>query len=232
MTIEQKAENFVLTLLNEKLPNQYIYHNISHTKRVVNFIREISEGEKIAKRDIQILELAGWFHDVGYIKGNDDHEINSAQIAHDFLEKEKISSATIEKVKKCILITTNTEKPKNIFEKIILDADCGHLGNKNYSEVNELLREEWILLGNDLFTDIEWIENNIDFFTKRHQYYTDYALNNWQATKDKNLAQLYKSLKKIKKVQVKKKLKAEEIKLKKQKARIPERGIETMFRVT
>lgn len=232
MTIEQKAENFVLSLLKEKLPNQYIYHNISHTKRVVDFIREISEFEKIAKKDIQILELAGWFHDVGYINGNDDHEINSAKIAHDFLEKEKTSSATIEKVKKCILITTNTEEPKNIFEKIILDADCGHLGNKNYSEVSELLREEWILLGNDPLTDIEWIENNIDFFTRRHQYYTDYAINNWQATKDKNLAQLYKSLKKLKKEKDRNKQKAEEIKLKKQKARTPERGIETMFRVT
>ena len=232
MTIEQKAENFVVSLLNEKLPNHYIYHNISHTKRVVNFIKEIAKDEKIAKRDVQILELAGWFHDVGYIKGNDDHEINSAQIAHDFLKKEKISSETIEKVKKCILVTTNTEEPKNIFEKIILDADCGHLGNKNYFEVSELLREEWILLGNDPLTGIEWIENNIDFFTKRHQYYTDYAINNWQATKDKNLAQLYKSLKKLKKEQDKNKQKSEEIKLKKQKARTPERGIETMFRVT
>ncbi|MBT8384487.1 MAG: HD domain-containing protein [Bacteroidia bacterium] len=232
MTIEQKAENFVLSLLKEKLSNQYIYHNISHTKRVVDFIREISEFEKIAKKDIQILELAGWFHDVGYINGNDDHEINSAKIARDFLEKEKTSSATIEKVKNCILITTNTEEPKNIFEKIILDADCGHLGNKNYSEVSELLREEWILLGNEPLTDIEWIENNIDFFTRRHQYYTDYAINNWQATKDKNLAQLYKSLKKLKKEKDRNKQKAEEIKLKKQKARTPERGIETMFRVT
>ena len=82
------------------------------------------------------------------------------------------------------------------------------------------------------FSDSEWIKENITFFTKHHRFYTDYALTNWQQTKDKNLSGLYKSLKKLKKEEKKHKVKKEELALKKNKAKTPERGVETMFRVT
>jgi predicted metal-dependent HD superfamily phosphohydrolase len=232
MNIEQKAERYVSTLLTKNLPSEYIYHTLSHTRRVVNYVKELIEGEKINAKDAQILVLTAWLHDVGFIKSNENHEQFSSQIAKEFLSNEEIETAIIDRVEQCILATAKTDEPKNILEKIILDADCAHLGNKNYTEVSELLREEWSQLGIKTLTDSEWIKENIDFLTKNHQYYTDYALSNWQTTKDKNLAQLYKSLKKLKKEQKKSKLKAEELKLKKQKATTPERGIETMFRVT
>ena len=70
------------------------------------------------------------------------------------------------------------------------------------------------------------------FFTKHHRFYTDYALENWQSGKDKNLASLFKSLSKQEKEEKKANKQAEELALKKKKAKLPERGIETMFRVT
>ena len=232
MDILQKTERYIVSQLNEHLPNTYIYHNFSHTLRVVNFVKELALSEDLESEDNQVLELAAWFHDVGFIKSNDNHESHSAEIAKIFLTKEKIPAKIIAKVQQCILITKMQEEPKNILEKIMLDADCGHLGHKIYSETNELLREEWRLLELKDVTDSKWVQENINFFTKKHRYYTDYARLNWQVVKDKNLAQLYKSLKKIKQEQAKNKIKAEEIRLKKQKAKLPERGIETMFRVT
>ena len=232
MSILQKVESYVTSQLTENLPSAYIYHNLSHTQRVVKYVKELNEGEKVSAKNAQILELAAWFHDVGFIKNHENHEQKSAEIAKSFLKKEKLAQATIDKIEALILVTTMTEKPKNLFEKIILDADCGHLGKKTYAQVSELLREEWAQLGLKEMSDIDWIEENINFLTKKHQYYTDFALSNWQSTKDKHLAQLYKTLKKTKKTIDKNKLKAEVLNLKKQKAKIPERGIETMFRVT
>lgn len=232
MTIVNKAENYVVSLLTNNLPSTYFYHNISHTQRVVKYTKELIEGEKIGTKDAQVLELAAWFHDVGYISSIENHEKKSSQLAKAFLEKEKISENTINKVQECILITSKYREPENKLEKIILDADCAHLGHKNYSEVSELLREEWSQMGIKTMTDIEWVEENINFLTKRHQYYTDYALKNWQSLKDKNLIQLYKKLKKLQKEAKKDKIKVEEFNFKKQKAKTPERGIETMFRVT
>jgi hypothetical protein len=68
--------------------------------------------------------------------------------------------------------------------------------------------------------------------TQKHQYYTKYAQEKWQKGKEKNLAELYKKIKKLEKDKVKSSLKKEEFALKKKKAKTPERGIETMFRVT
>ncbi len=232
MSIEQKAEDHAVSQLTKNLPNTFIYHNLNHTRRVVKRVKELIEGEKVSARDAQILIVAAWLHDVGYVKSNENHEQLSLKMARTFLEAEKFAETTINKIEKCILATTKTIEPTNKLEKILVDADYAHIGNKGFFEVCELLREEWEQQGLMTFTDIEWIQENIDFLTKRHQFYTDYALNNWQPVKDKNLAQLYKRLKKSKKEIKKEKLKAEEFKLKKQKATLPERGIETMFRVT
>jgi len=232
MDILQKTEHYVVAQLTEKLPKTYLYHNLSHTQRVVNFVKELAIGENIDPKEVQILELSAWFHDIGYIKSDENHETHSTQIAKEFLEKENVSPEIISKVQQCILVTSMLEEPKNILERIMLDADCGHLGHKIFSETNELLREEWRLLELKDVADTEWIQENIDFFTNQHQYYTNYARTNWQIIKDKNLAQLFKSLKKLKQEKNKNKLKAVEVKLKKDRAEIPERGIETMFRVT
>ncbi len=232
MDIVQKAERYIVPLLAENLPTSYVYHNLSHTLRVVKYVRELIAGEKIGEKDAQVLELAAWFHDVGYIKGYENHEQSSADMAKDFLRKEKVADDIITKVQKSILVTDMNNTPVSLLEKVMLDADCAHLGSKIFSDVSGLLREEWALLGVNTFSNPEWLVENIDFLTKKHKYYTNYALMNWQKTKDKNLAQLYKSLNKISKEERKNKLKKEELAFKKQKAITPERGIETMFRVT
>jgi hypothetical protein len=130
------------------------------------------------------------------------------------------------------MATQMHHEPTNILEKIICDADSVHFKSKNYLEICELLRNEWETTCDKHFTDIEWTQENISFFTKYHRYHTPYALDNWQQGKDKNLANLFKQLKKLKQEDKKSKKKDEELALKKHKAKLPERGIETMFRVT
>tara|TARA_R110002073_G_scaffold57778_4_gene146761 strand:+ start:181074 stop:182267 length:1194 start_codon:yes stop_codon:yes gene_type:complete len=232
MTILQKVEDYAVTQLTENLPKNFIYHNINHTRKVVRYVQELVEGEKVDAKDAQIVEIAAWLHDVGYTKSTEGHEKVGAEMAKRFLESQKIAKTTIDKVEKCILATTKTIEPTNQLECILVDADCAHLGNKGYSEISELLREEWEQQNDKAFTNVEWVQENINFLGTKHRFYTNYAIDNWQNTKDKNLAKLYKSLKKIAANKDKNKLKAEELKLKKKKANIPERGIETMFRVT
>ncbi|RPD97759.1 HD domain-containing protein [Aureibaculum marinum] len=231
MTIVQKVESYVVSQLTEHLPDNCIYHNLGHTRRVVNFVRELSEFEEVSEEDKQILEIAAWFHDIGFVKSNENHETLGVQIAREFLQEQNISKSIIDKVVHLILFTTKNTEPNTLLEKIILDADCGHLGNSGYSELNELLREEWEQKGLFTFSDAEWTQENINFLTN-HQFYTDYAFSNWQMGKDQNLAKLYKLQKKQKLNEEKNIIKKAELKLKQKKASIPERGIETMFRVT
>ena len=227
-----EVEKYASSLLRNELPHTFVYHNLGHTLRVIKSLKELIESEKTEVKDSENLLIAGWFHDVGYIKGCENHEENSARIAAEFLENQNLDNERINNIKNLILATKMGYEPDNLLEKIICDADNSHFGKKSYAEISGLLREEWEQQDTKSFSDSKWTEENITFFIKHHRFYTDYALTNWQQTKDKNLSSLYKTLKKQIKEEKKHKAKHEELALKKNKAKTPERGIETMFRVT
>ena len=85
---------------------------------------------------------------------------------------------------------------------------------------------------NKNLSETEWLNENIIFLTTKHRFYSNAALANWEKQKGKNLAQLLKSQKKLSLETHKLKQKKEELTFKKNKIELPERGIETMFRVT
>jgi predicted metal-dependent HD superfamily phosphohydrolase len=231
-TLLLKAEKYVFLLLTKELNTNFLYHNFSHTQRVVNAIKELIAGENISEVDANVLVLAAWFHDVGYIKGCDNHEESSVRIVTNFLEEYNIDDSIINTVSRIIRATKMGAEADDVLEKVMRDADCAHLGNKGFSDVSDLLKEELNLVYNKDYSDSEWIQENIQFLANNHHYHTSYAQGNWQQGKDKNLAQLFKKQKKVKQEERKESAKNEELKLKKQKAKTPERGIETMFRVT
>jgi len=231
-TLIAEAEKYVVHFLNENLNFSFVYHNLAHTQRVVEKTKEIIEGSQLDDIIASELILAAWFHDTGYTKVMDDHEEEGIKIAQDFLKKKKASEATIENVSNLILATKMGHEPKNEAEKIIRDADCSHLGSKNFSDLTELLRKEWEHTKDRQLSDNEWFNENIDFLMHKHRFYSDFASANWDKQKGKNLAQLLKSQKKLKGESTKLKQKKEALDFKKNKIELPERGIETMFRVT
>jgi len=230
-TLVAEAEKYVLNLLNTKLDSSFVYHSISHTQRVVEKIKEITEGQEIPEDNLQNLLLAAWFHDTGYTETIEEHEEKGVTIVTTFLTTQKASEDTISKVTDLIRATKMGTPPKNEFDKIIIDADCSHIGGKNFSDLSELLRREWELTKERKLTEQEWLSENIDFLTNTHKFHSDFALQNWQKAKGKNLAQLLKAQKKLKQESSKLKQKKEALAFKKNKIELPERGIETMFRV-
>ena len=226
-----EVEKFVFSFLSKNIHPNYVYHNLAHTQRVVKNIKEISENLEVDKTALENLEIAAWFHDTGYIDGSKNHEEKSVQIATEFLLAKNISEKRIEKIAKIILATEVSYVPKNLSEEIIRDADCAHLASKNFLDIVSLLRKEWELSSDKKYTHAEWIELNLSFLTQKHRYYTDYALRNWSKGKEKNLAKLLKNQKKLKSDNKKFKQKEVALDLKKNKSEVPERGVETMFRI-
>ena len=125
-----------------------------------------------------------------------------------------------------IRATKRNYKPENLLEKIMKDADSSHLAKKSFLTASELLRVELSSLGIAHYTIDEWRRENIRFLNNSHRFYTDYAIENWQSRKDKNLKKLIKAKKKSKKLVKKESLKA------KYKGNLPDRGIQTLYRVT
>ncbi len=230
-TLIVDTEKYVFSILNTDLDRKFVYHNLSHTQRVVNSTKELIENLKIDTIAAENLEIAAWFHDTGFIKGCKNHEEESVKIATEFLKNNNIANDRIEIISKLILATKMNHQPKDDLEKIIMDADCAHLASKNFFDYTYLLRKEWELTNLKNDSDLEWIEGNIEFFTQQHRFNTDYALKNWTKTKQKNLSKLIKSQKDLKEEIKKFNQKQDALELKKEKGNVPERGVETMFRI-
>ena len=230
MNILEKADQFVFSLLKNELPNACIYHNYKHAKRVLKSTNEILENMTLGKDDILALRLAALFHDTGHIKGKDDHEKVSVQIAKEFLIGEKIEPSVIDIVETCILATKFEYEPSSQVESIIKDADTAHFGKKRFAKSSEFLRKELELRDGIVYSPSEWQHENVTMLAKKHTFFTDYALKNWQSRKDKNLLSLIegdvKKKKKLSKEKSKAKFKA------KFKNESPDRGIQTFYRVT
>lgn len=226
----EKADKFVLNLFKEKLPNTFIYHNYKHTQRVVKSTKELIDNSEINVKDKEALLLAAWLHDTGYTRTFKGHEKESVDIATSFLEEQNATPELVEKVQKYIKATRFNSDPESLPEKIMKDADSSHFAKDYFEETSELLRQELELQNIKNFTAPEWVQENIEMLTEKHQFYTTYALTNWQQGKEKNLLDLIESQKKQEK-----KLKKEEAKAR-MKAKFkndnPERSIQTLFRVT
>lgn len=231
-TLTDAAEKYVVNFLNENLDTSFIYHNLAHTQRVVEKANELAELSELNDEQKQLLTLAAWFHDTGYTKTIKGHEVESTAIATAFFKTHNLSDAEIKSICDIILATEMQYEPKNQLEKIIRDADCAHIGSKNYFEVSELLRKEWELNCDRTLTESEWLEENINFLSTKHRFHTNEAASNWDKRKGKNLSELIKAKKKLDSEHNKLKQKKAELSFKKNKTALPERGIETMFRVT
>jgi len=235
MDILKISEDYAKNLLKDKLSSAYTYHNLDHTIQVVEKIKTLAKEENINPEDTENLLLAGWFHDLGYVDDADNHEEESRKIAANFLKQHQLSEERIAKIGELILATDKFYKPKNRLEEVIKDADLYHLASDDYFRICENLRQEIKEVHHQKFSKQQWSELNIVFFSK-HQFYTKYAKENWQPIKEKNVDRILTNIQNLK--EEKKKKNAEDNdkallnKKKLEKLESPERGIETMFRVT
>lgn len=225
MTLVNQVQDFVSNLMETKLSSVYTYHNLDHTTGVVNAVYRLCDAEKISLSDREMVLVAAWFHDTGYTNGCANHEDFGVEIATQFLKDKGKTEEYIAKVSSLIKATVKGYVPQTLLEKIIKDADYYHILNDDYIFESECLRKEWENIDNKVFTDLEWTKENEFFLSKTHEFYTPYAIEHWQPLKEKNIKRLRKKIKKM----------SEELpKGNKQKGKEekPDRGIDTLFRVT
>ncbi|SEM64333.1 Predicted metal-dependent phosphohydrolase, HD superfamily [Chryseobacterium taichungense] len=227
MDILQKAKDYVETLFKDKLSSVYFYHNFIHTTFTVNKAEEILKNTPVSTKDQEKVLLALWFHDTGYIECAKDHEEKGAVIMKNFLQKEGYAENDIDDIAKLILATKITYEPQNLLEKIVKDADCSHFASHDYNDISDSLRKEWELTNVRCFSNDEWNAGNLDMLKHKHRFYTDYAKQNWQPLKDKNIKKIEKKLEKEED-----KKDSSESKKSKEKEPKSDRSVDTLFRVT
>ncbi len=238
----RSAQKHVFQFFKEKLKYIYVYHDYTHTFETAEAVEELGLGNGLKKKEIEMVQLAAWFHDTGYVDTVEGHEQASLKYARAFLEEHEYPEEKIEIIENCILATKMPQSPQNIYEEVLCDADLYHLGNKNFFDKSNLLRIEW---ENTNKLDGDGVENlkfELDFLNQ-HRYHTPFAQLNLNQRKFKNITELKKRLEEAKVEKEKKERKAADIQRKierekfdlerrKKKELLPERGIETMFRIS
>ncbi|MCX8531940.1 Pycsar system effector family protein [Chryseobacterium luquanense] len=226
MNILDKAKNYVENLFKDKLSSVYFYHNFIHTTYAVQKADEIIKHTNLSEVDREKVLLALWFHDVGFTDCNaEGHEQRSTVIMKEFLKKDNFSDEYIDEVSKLILATEKYHQPQGLLEEIMKDADFSHFASPFYNDSAEALRKEWELTGGMCFSNDEWNVMNVDFLKNKHKYFTDYAKENWEPLKMKNVKKLEKKLDK----EDKPKKDLDKSDKKDQKS---DRSVDTLFRVT
>lgn len=136
-----KAKEYAFPLIEQHC-GQYYFHNLSHTKSVLERSSYLALNLGIAWDDLEDLQVASIFHDIGFIKQYPKNEYIGSQIARKWLEEEKHPEERIQKIESIIMATVLFSKPKNILEEIIQDADVDNIGTKNAFNYSQLLQKE------------------------------------------------------------------------------------------
>jgi HD superfamily phosphodiesterase len=65
-TIAKAAKAHVRDYLDNHLDGRFEFHNLEHTETVVKAVNAICQETGIDEHGRRILQVAAWFHDVGY----------------------------------------------------------------------------------------------------------------------------------------------------------------------
>ncbi len=230
-----EAKQYAEEILSKKLPEVLTYHNLGHTYDVVGAISVIGANEGLNKGELEIAILAGWFHDIGLSISLENHEEHGAKLAREFLTKNNYDKDRIDQVATGIMATQMPQCPKNKIQQVICDADLYHLSTVEYFNKAALLKEEWEKIEGKKIGKKKWLKTNKDFLSA-HQYFTKYGKKEFSEGIQRNLELIDKKLamsndkKQVWKLE--NKIEKLEAKLLKSKEDNPERGMQTMFRIT
>lgn len=169
----KQVPQYVERLFRDYFNPRLLYHNIEHTRNVVRRADEICKFYHLSAKDYQIVTIAAWFHDVGYlISGSYEHERKSVSAMKLFLMCSNIEETTINQIGDCIMSTKLPSHPENLLQMILCDADTYHLGTEEFWQSDiAIKREVEMMIGG---TIDGWDKKTL-LFLRSHQFFTGYC---------------------------------------------------------
>lgn len=181
----QEAASHVEQLYGSCKRSYLIYHNLDHTRNVVQHAKKIAIHFSLSKSDCFVLLMAAWFHDTGQLTGDMAvHEETSVQFMKDFFFDKEINKKLVNEIVQCIMATKMPVAPNSLLKKIICDADTWHLGTNDFHRLDVLVWKELELRFQKPIEN--QVEKSIQFL-KSHHFYTDYCIDKLSAGKKKNI---------------------------------------------
>ena len=216
------VSEYVFNLFKEKLSPDYVYHNYTHTFETVKACKKLSGTYNLTSRDYEILMLAAWFHDTGYVETYKDHEQASVSIMRSYLNG-NYSDDDIAEIESLILATRHGARADGSLQEIIQDADYINLGSKNFDHRADLLRIEWERILQKKYTEMEWAQVQLQFLIET-SFKTEEAISRYNEQRELNIRKQHQKIEKL----ANKESKNSE--MLNQKPKKEGRGIETLYR--
>ena len=173
----------ILDELSERLPDFLHYHSLDHTIDVANVCNFYIDYYLISDRVADLIRIAAVAHDYGYIFDPKEHEERSIVEVRPMLTEYSDKDITV--IDGLIRATKVPQKPLNLYEQILSDADLDYLGREDYPQLSEALYEEFLYFG-VVENQAHWVDVQIRFL-EGHQFQTDWAKNNRTENKQKVL---------------------------------------------
>ncbi len=235
-----KAEIVASKILLDELPKELSYHNYENARELVQMVNEIGVAEGMTEQQLEIVLIAAWFQYTGFKDNYTEHEQASRQITEAFLKEENVPFEKTELILSCVHSTHPKHVPNNQLEEVLVDALNTRYVKGFFKKYLKEYRNELAHFKKEEYTDIEWLEKNLEEIY-RIKFLTKYGKEVLSEKKEENRVRLEKNASKLqKKIDenlvsqlgvTPSELKSLKKKLQKAKGR-PERGIETMFRLT
>jgi len=219
------AHSYVASYFKEHCSQDFLYHNYQHTASVVAAAAELCTHYQLSDQKVFIVKIAALFHDLGYLDDSNNHEAASMSLATKFLSQHQADPAVTEQVIACIEATKMPQKPQNLLQQIVCDADLSHFSTDSFADKSKQLRKETQTRCGFAISKEAWRHQTINLL-QRHQFHTSYAREHWNLKKMENLEEQQQKEKNATEEDANGK------KSKKNNSDRPDKGIETMFRIT
>ena len=138
------------TLVRHYSATNRFYHNLQHVAEVLVHIDRLSSY----CQHHHLVALAGWLHDIVYVPGADDNEVQSANLAASLLQPLALDPAQLAELRRLILLTaSHRAAPGDGNGHVLLDADLAILGAvaARYDEYAAAIRREYAHLTPEQF---------------------------------------------------------------------------------
>ena len=219
--VKEVAEH-VFNLFKEKLSGDYIYHNYNHTVDTVKACKKLSKSYNLTSRNYEVLMLAAWFHDTGFIEIYENHEEAGVKLMKSYLEG-NYPDEDIAQIESLILSTKYGTVPDGSLQEILHDADYINLGTSKFCHRADLLRIEWERILQKSYSEIEWAQLQLQFLIST-TFKTEEAITSFETQREDNILNQRKLVEEFKQKELKKNGKESA------KPTKEGRGIETLYR--
>jgi class 3 adenylate cyclase/HD superfamily phosphodiesterase/ActR/RegA family two-component response regulator len=170
----EHAKTAILNKLKAGLDDTLIYHSMQHTLDTEKAAMRLCKLEGVSDKDQILVRTAVLFHDSGFLVQYNHNEEFGVLLMKSMLPDFGYTEEQIAIIENIILATRANSIPQTELEKIMRDADHDYLGRPDYLTIASRLRKELQMHGNS-FTDEKWTQFQLEYLSKKHNYYTTTA---------------------------------------------------------